>query len=142
VTTNYSHPMYKCFLMCSIRLTIPLNHVVFLALFFGGCVMRPEISPQKRRWLCEQHCRLPVRFSTWEVKSNGELLVAGACGGGFLVMRWLLATPRRVELFVAFFFAGSAAAYMSIQIVLCRLHAASGVGFPAYALGGRHAANG
>jgi hypothetical protein len=57
-------------------------------------------------------------------------------------MRWLFATSRRVELFVAFFFAGSAAAYMSIEVVLCRLHVATGVRFPAYALGGRHAANG
>ena len=52
------------------------------------------------------------------------------------VTSWLLATPRRVERFVAFFFAGSAASYMSIQVVLCRLHAATGVRFPAYALGG------
>jgi hypothetical protein len=77
---------------------------------------------------------LPVRFPDREVKSNGELLVAGACADGFLVTSWLLATPRRVERFVAFFFAGSAASYMSIQVVLCRLHAATGVRFTAYAL--------
>jgi predicted permease len=52
----------------------------------------------------------------------GELLVAGACVGGFLGMRRLLATPRCVEQFVAFFFAGMPAAYMSIQV--CALQTA------------------
>jgi hypothetical protein len=31
------------------------------------------------------HCRLPVRFSDREVKSNGELLVASAGVDAFLV---------------------------------------------------------
>jgi hypothetical protein len=113
-----------------------------LGFAFCGCFLWREISPQKEGGGCASRIAATGEILDREVKSNGELLVAGACGGGFLVMWWLLATPRRVERFVAFFFAGSAAAYMSIQVVLCRLHAATGVKFTAYALGGRHAANG
>ncbi len=40
---------------------------------------------------------MPVRFSGREVKSNGELLVAGACVGGFLGMRWLGVKPATLR---------------------------------------------
>jgi hypothetical protein len=55
---------------------------------------------------------LPVRFSGGEVKSNGELLVAGARGGSFLMTRWLLVAPRGIGRLGVVFFAERAAAGM------------------------------
>jgi hypothetical protein len=61
--------------MYKIRLTIPLNHGVSRALFLRLCQGDERFRLKKSR---DQHCRLPVRLLGREVKSNGELLLAGA----------------------------------------------------------------
>jgi hypothetical protein len=40
---------------------------------------------KRGQWLCGQHCRLPVRFSAREVKSNGELFIADRAPAASLV---------------------------------------------------------
>ena len=66
---------------------------------------------------CASSKVLPVRFSTAEVKSNGELLVADSRAEGFLVMRWLLVTSGGSSGLLPFFFAERATVYISIHTV-------------------------
>jgi len=59
--------------MLKIRLTIPLNHVVFLSCVFTAVSCDVRFCLKRGQWPREQHCRLPARFATGEVKSNGDL---------------------------------------------------------------------